>query len=206
MTPEASAAGRATFVGREYELSELHHGLAEASAGRGSLVCVVGEPGIGKTRLAAEIAGHACAREGVVLYGSCDDGLSAPAQPFAQALGAYVAACPVDELRVELGTRASDLTQLLPELAARLPGGVAEPAPAEPEIQRLRTLEAATALVNAAGEAAPALLVLDDLHWADELSLQLLRHLLRADAAAHLLVSLPIATPSPAARPCSPMS
>ena len=180
--------GGTAFAGREEELAELHAAWAGAVSGRRRGVLVSGEPGIGKTRLAAEIAGHARAREGVVLYGRCDDGLSAAAQPFAQALGTYVAACPVDELRVELGALASDLVQLLPELAARLPGGVAEPAAAEPEIQRLRTLEAATALLEAAGEAAPVLLVLDDLHWADDLSLLLLRHLLRADAAARMLV------------------
>ena len=180
--------GGTAFAGREEELAELRAAWADAVSGSRRGVLISGEPGIGKTRLAAEIAAHARAREGVVLYGRCDDGLSAAAQPFAQALGAYVAACPVDELRVELGARASDLVQLLPELAARLPGGVAEPAPAEPEIQRLRTLEAAAALLEAAGEAAPVLLVLDDLHWADDLSLLLLRHLLRADAAARLLV------------------
>ena len=140
--------GGTAFAGREEELAGLRAAWADAVSGSRRGVLISGEPGIGKTRLAAEIAAHARAREGVVLYGRCDDGLSAPAQPFAQALGAYVAACPVDELRVELGARASDLVQLLPELAARLPGGVAEPAPAEPEIQRLRTLEAAAALLE----------------------------------------------------------
>ena len=180
--------GGTAFAGREEELAGLRAAWADAVSGRRRGVLISGEPGIGKTRLAAEFAGLACAREGVVLYGRCDDGLSAPAQPFAQALGAYVAACPVDELRVELGARASDLVQLLPELAARLPGGVAEPAPAEPEVQRLRTLEAAAALLEAAGATAPVLVVLDDLHWADDLSLLLLRHVLRLDASVRLLV------------------
>ncbi len=121
------------------------------------------------------------------MYGRCEDGLSAAAQPFAQALGAYAAACPVDELRVQLGARASDLIPLLPELAERVPG-VAEPAPAAPDVERLRTLEAAAALLESAGAPAPVLLVLDDLHWADDLSLLLLRHLLRADATMRLLV------------------
>jgi DNA-binding SARP family transcriptional activator len=178
--------GGTAFAGREEELAELRAAWADAVSGSRRGILITGEPGIGKTRLAAEIAAHA--REGVVLYGRCDDGLSAPAQPFAQALGAYVEACPVDQLRVELGARAGDLTQLLPELAARLPGGIAEPAPAEPEIQRLRTLEATAALLEAAGETAPVLLVLDDLHWADDLSLLLLRHLLRAGTAARLLL------------------
>jgi tetratricopeptide (TPR) repeat protein len=199
--PSLVFEGGTAFAGREEELAGLRVAWADAVSGSRRGVLVSGEPGIGKTRLAAEIAAHARACEGVVLYGRCDDGLSAPAQPFAQALGAYTAACPIDQLRVELGARASDLVQLLPELAARLPGGVAEPAPAEPEIQRLRTLEAAAALLEAAGEAAPVLLVLDDLHWADDLSLLLLRHLLRADAAARLLVLATYRDTEPARSP-----
>jgi DNA-binding SARP family transcriptional activator len=181
------ADGGAAFVGREEELAALREAWADAVGGRRRGVFVSGEPGIGKTRLAAEVAGFAREQETVVLYGRSDDGLTAAAQPFAQALGAYAAACPVDELRVQLGARASDLILLLPELAARVPG-VAEPAPAEPDVERLRTLEAAAALLEAAGAAAPVLLVLDDLHWADDLSLLLLRHLLRADATMRLLV------------------
>jgi predicted ATPase len=144
-------------------------------------------PASGKTRLAAEVARHAREHGGLVLYGRCDDGPAAAAQPFAQALGAYAAACPGDELRVQLGGRASDLIPLLPELAARVPG-VAEPASAEPDVERLRTLDAVAALLEAAGEASTVLLVVDDLHWADDLSLMLLRRVLRADTGMRLLV------------------
>ena len=160
----------------------------DAVRGRRRGVFVSGEPGIGKTRLAAEVAGHAREREGVVLYGRCDDGLAAPAQPFAQALGAYAAACPVDELRVQLGARGERPGPAAARSSPRACPGVAEPAPAEPDVERLRMLDAAGALLEAAGEAAPVLLVLDDLHWADDLSLLLLRHLLRVDARVRLLV------------------
>jgi DNA-binding SARP family transcriptional activator len=179
--------GSPVFVGREQEVAGLRAAWDDAVRGRRRGVFVSGEPGIGKTRLAAEIARHAREGEGVVLYGRCDDGLAPAAQPFAQALGAYAAACPVDELRVELGGHGSELIPLIPNLAERVPG-LGEPAPAEPDVERLRMLDAAAALLEAAGAAAPLLLVLDDLHWADELSLVLLRHLLRADAGMRLLV------------------
>ena len=179
--------GSPVFVGREPELAGLRAAWDDAVRGRRRGVFVSGEPGIGKTRLAAEIARHAREREGVVLYGRCDDGLAPAAQPFAQALGAYAAACPVDELRVQLDGRGSELLALLPDLAERVPG-LGEPAPAEPDVERLRMLDAAGALLAAAGSAAPVLLVLDDMHWADELSLLLLRHVLRADAGMRLLV------------------
>ena len=195
--------GSPVFVGREPELAGLRAAWDDAVRGRRRGVFVSGEPGIGKTRLAAEIARDAREREGVVLYGRCDDGLAPAAQPFAQALGAYAAACPVDELRVQLDGRGSELLALLPDLAERVPG-LGEPAPAEPDVERLRMLNAAGALLAAAGSAAPVLLVLDDMHWADELSLLLLRHVLRADAGMRLLVLATYRDTEPSRSPLLP--
>jgi DNA-binding SARP family transcriptional activator len=187
LAPALAVEAATAFAGRAAALAALHEAWSDATDGRRRGVFVTGEPGIGKTRLAAELAAHARREGGVVLYGRCDDGPAAAAQPFAEALSAYAAACPLDELRVQLGPRAGDLLPVLPSLSARLPS-VAEPAPAAPEVERLRTLEATAALLEAAGAAAPVLLVLDDLHWADELSLLLLQHLLRADERMRVLV------------------
>ena len=179
--------GATAFAGRAAELDELRRAWDEVSAGRRRAILLCGEPGIGKTRLAAEVAAHAAGLGGVVLYGHADDGLAVAAQPFAEALSAYAAACPPDELRVQLGARAGELAPVLPALATSL-RGIAEPAPAAPEVERLRLLDATASLLAAAGSAAPVLLVLDDLHWADELSLLLLRHVLRADDRMRVLV------------------
>jgi len=185
---DALALDRApALAGREAELATLRDAWRDAGEGRRRCVFLSGEPGIGKTRLAAELAAHAQREGGVVLYGRCDDGPAAAAQPFAEALRAYAAACPRDELRVQLGAHASALTPVLPSLAALLPG-VPEPAPAAPEVERLRALEATAALLEAASATTAVLLVLDDLHWADELSLQLIQHVVRADGGARLLV------------------
>ena len=122
-----------------------------------------------------------------MLYGHADDGLAVPAQPFAEALSAYVGACPPDELagatgraRRRAGARAADARDLVAgnrRAGARRPRGRAA-----------AVIDATASLLAAAGSTAPVLLVLDDLHWADELSLLLLRHVLRADDRMRVLV------------------
>jgi DNA-binding SARP family transcriptional activator len=200
LAPALAVEGAPPFAGRERELDALRIAWRDATGGRRRGVLVSGEPGIGKTRLAAELAAEAAREGAAVLYGRCDEGLAAAAQPFAEALSAYAAACPRDELRVQLGARAADLAPLLPALRERLPG-LPEPAPAAPEVERLRTLEAASALLGAASAMTPLVLVLDDLHWADELSLLLVQHVLRTDEQARLLVLATYRDSEPARSP-----
>jgi DNA-binding SARP family transcriptional activator len=179
--PLRSPAG-VPFVGRALELARLRE-LWSQAAGAGRVVFVAGEAGIGKTRLAAELAGSVHADGALVLYGRCDEGLAVPYQPFVEALGRHVRAVGPDRVGAELGRVGSDLAWLLPELEV-----LGRPVGADPETERFRLFEAVAALVEAATREQPALLVLDDLHWAAGPTLLLLRHLIRADRPLRVLV------------------
>jgi predicted ATPase len=181
-------SSRGVFVGRESELAELYAGLDDAFAGRGRLFLLVGEPGIGKSRLAEELIAEARARGARVLVGRCWEAGGAPAYwPWVQSLRAYVREVEPTTLRDELGPAAVDLAQLLPELHELFPG-LGEPPSLEPESARFRLFEAATRLLTAASRARPLVLALDDLHAADEPSLLLLQFLARELGSSRLLV------------------
>jgi DNA-binding SARP family transcriptional activator len=176
------------FVGREAELGELGSGLEDAFAGRGRLFLLVGEPGIGKSRLTEEVVAQARNRGSRVLVGRCWEAGGAPAYwPWVQALRTYVRDADADALRRQLGAGASDLAQLLPELREVFPD-LGEPPALESESARFRLFEAATALLTQAAQTRPVVLVLDDLHAADEPSLLLLRFLARELGGSRLLV------------------
>ena len=97
---------RFVFVGRAAEMAMLDDSWRRSLAGTGNLVLVSGDPGVGKTRLVAELAGRVHAADGAaVLYGRCDEELGVPYQPFVDALRALVAGCPADELRDFVGAR-----------------------------------------------------------------------------------------------------
>jgi len=175
------------FVGRRPELERLTGAWKQALTGERTVVLVGGEPGIGKTRLMAEAARVVHPQGAVVLYGRCDEEPGLPYQPFAEALGRYVAACPAAELREQLGPLGGEVTRLVPGLPFRVPG-LDEPLRAEPETERYRLLEAVRDFMAGISRAAPVLLLLDDLHWAGKPVLLLLRHLLRAGNGSRLMV------------------
>jgi len=201
-------AGAATaakpFVGRCGDLAELREAFKQAIAGRGSLVLVAGEPGIGKTRLAEQLALDAAPQGAALLWGSAWEGGGAPPfwpwiqilrQLLRQGSGEHVGA-----LLDEGDPGMADVVRLLPELAGRIPDPDPDPGPeagkgdrlraasgvwgppAEqpltalpPEQARFRLFDAVARLLTRASETRPQLLVLDDLHWADVPSLLLLR-------------------------------
>ncbi|HVF79419.1 MAG TPA: AAA family ATPase [Solirubrobacteraceae bacterium] len=185
--PSAFLAPAREFVGRDEDLERLWGVYRQASSGTCRVAFLRGEAGIGKTRLATELALRAHAAGAVVLYGRCDEEPLLPHQPFVEALQHYVATCPVPELREQVSASSGELRRLVPELAQRLPD-LAQPMSGDPEGERYRLFEAVAALLRRVGESRPVVLVLDDLHWADKPTLLLLRHLTRHARSTALVV------------------
>jgi DNA-binding SARP family transcriptional activator len=184
----AAESSRGGFVGREPERAELIAGLDDAFACHGRLFLVVGEPGIGKSRLAEQLTEHARIRGARVLVGRCWEAGGAPAYwPWVQALRGYIRASEPEALGAQLGDAAADLAQLLPELARLFPR-LPEPPSLESEGARFRLFEGISSFLRNAAQVRPLVLVLDDLHAADEPSLLLLQFVAREIADSRLLV------------------
>jgi DNA-binding SARP family transcriptional activator len=177
--PPALRAPRAgPFVGRRAELTAIDACAALTRAGASHLLVITGEPGAGKTRLAAEWAGRAAGHGWTVLYGRCDRDDTTPFQPFAEALGALWAFDGEGDRRP-------------PPQAARGVGLASAITPHDTgdlHLARWRLFDAITEWVVTQAARAPLTLILDDLQWADASSLELLRHLARRAGQAALLV------------------
>ncbi len=184
--PLESLAG-GVFVGRERELERLRESVDGALAGRGSLQLLVGEPGIGKTRSAEELATYARVSGARVYWGRCREDEGAPAYwPWVQAVRSYARDADPVALAWQLGAGAAEVAQLIPEVAEKLD---VEPATGtDSEEARFRLFDSVTSLLLAAARDRPIVLVLDDLHWADEPSLLLLRFAARELASSGLLI------------------
>ena len=173
---ESTEVSRGVFVGREHEIAELGAALDDAFAGRGALVLLVGEPGIGKSRLAEELVRQARSRGARVLVGRCWEAGGAPAYwPWVQSLRAHIEQSDKDALRAELGGGAAEVAQIVPEVRDLLPD-LAEPS-LEEEGARFRLFDAVARFLRNVASKDPLVLVLDDLHAADEPSLLMLRFL-----------------------------
>jgi len=186
--PPAGERSHGLFVGRGRELSELVGGLDDAFAGRGRLVLLAGEPGIGKSRLADELIAHAGARGARVLVGRCWEAGGAPAYwPWVQSLRAYVRERDPVELRAELGNFAAEIAQLLPDVRQLMPD-LPELSSLEADGARFRLFDATAQFLRAASASRPLVIVLDDLHAADAPSLLLLQFLARELHSTRVLV------------------
>jgi eukaryotic-like serine/threonine-protein kinase len=168
-----------SFVGRREEMGQLQAALDNALSGRSSLMMIVGEPGIGKTRLAQEFAVYAGLRGAQVLAGHCYEGEAAvPYLPFVEAFRHYARSRPDDAVRQEMGQGAPEVATLISEVRQRFPDIPVSP-PLEGEAERHRLFQSVTEFLRNAASANPLVLLLDDLHWSDKPSLLLLQYLVR---------------------------
>jgi predicted ATPase len=177
------------FAGRERELAVLWERYLAADAGRASVVLVAGEPGIGKSRLLVKLVGQAEAAGAVVLRGGASEAAGMPPYlPFLEAVGGYIRAAEPERLREQIGAEAAVLATIFPEVELRL-GELPASYPLPVEQARLRLFEAVTGFLAAIAAGSPVVLVLDDLHWADAASLDLLVHVARRAGTARLLIA-----------------
>jgi DNA-binding SARP family transcriptional activator len=184
VTVRTGLGSAAPCLGRDREIALLLAHLDEAAAGRGRVVLLAGEAGIGKTRLLGELDALAEARGARVLSGRCVEGAGAlPFQPFAEALDTYF------EEGGELPTAecAAALAVLVPRWVrpqAAPPPGI----PLRPDEVRMRLLDGVVRFLVEIAVRAPVVVLLDDLHWGDAGTVALLRHVARGTRGRPVLL------------------
>ena len=174
------------LVGRAEELTSLEHLLDELDRGLPAAVELVGEPGIGKTRLLAELAARAELRGSLVLSGSASElERELPFSVFVHALDEYVESLDPDQLSTLNDDVQAELGHVFPALSC-LGAGRAVAL----QHERYRSHRAVRALLEQLAQTRPLVLVLDDFHWADPASIELLGALLRRPPSAAVLTAV----------------
>ncbi len=167
----------APFVGREAERRSLVDGMERALSGRGGVILVEGEPGIGKSRLVSEASDDAEWRGFDILWGTCLEGSSRPYGPLVEALDSGLTQLRAEQLAQQLdGVWLREVCRLVPRVARWFPDLPVTGSLPSGEARR-RIQEALARAFVALGKATPHILVLDDLQWADDETLQVMERL-----------------------------
>jgi eukaryotic-like serine/threonine-protein kinase len=188
ISTEKHQADRIPPIGRDAELKQLAQQLEEALAGRGSLVMIGGEPGIGKTHLASALLDAARLRGAFAVTGHCYEMEGSPPYvPFIEMMEQSARSVPLDTFRYALGDDAPEVAKLMPELRRMFPD--IPPALELPlEQQRRFLFNAYRECVARSARLTPVVALFEDLHWADEPTLLLLQHLAQAVAGMPMLM------------------
>ena len=177
-----------TFVGRAQELAQGRAAVDEAFSVHVGLLLLTGERGIGKTRLADEIGTYASLRGATVLWGSSYPAEGAPPYwPWVQALRGYVRGREPDRLRSELGSAGPEVAKVVSEIRERLPD-LPQPTPGDPAEERFRLFDAVGSFLRNASAAQPLVIVLDNIHFADQPTVLLMQFLMQEVGEARLLM------------------
>ena len=173
------------FIGRHEEMASLASLMRRAQAREPAFVLIGGEAGVGKTRLVRELAAQASDAGFLVLTGQCielgAEGL--PLAPLVDALRMLARTTPPEALAGVLGPARAGLARLLPELAPEAAGR-----PAGEDIQKAQLLELVLGLLDRLSESQPVMFCVEDLHWADQSTLDLTAFLARSLRGARVLL------------------
>ncbi len=179
------AAGEETIVGRDVELAELDAALARLAEKRTGILGISGDPGIGKTRLLRELRARAVAAEHLVLVGSASEfERDLPFSAFVDALDPFLATIDADRLRKMGVAHHRELAAIFPSLA-----DLTEEEASDAVVERHRAHRAISGLLTGLGATRGLVLLIDDLHWADEATLELLRALVRRPPEGAVLIA-----------------
>ena len=175
----------AHFVGRFSERKVLDDALAAADKSERRVVLVSGEAGMGKTRLLSDFARDAQAGGAVVLYGRCEEGLAVPYRPWVELLAHLVEHAGSTDLAAAPDTDLAELSRLVPGLRSRV---ATLAAPSGSIADKYLLFGAVARLVTGIAGDRTVVVVLDDLHWADQESLHLLQHVVSSWTRCPVLV------------------
>ncbi|MGH7761786.1 MAG: ATPase, T2SS/T4P/T4SS family [Candidatus Dormibacteraceae bacterium] len=185
-TPRTLPSGDG-FVGREQERLDIRMLMDRAITGSGGMLFITGAPGIGASRLASEMAVEAAAKGWLVLSGRNVERDGAPYAPFREILATAVAGGTSKPLQDAAGSNGPLLSQLVPSLRQKVRGMAAH---GDVSIDKLRerTFRAIYDFLTGVQAKRPLLMVLDDLQWADEATVLLLRDLAERVGSSHMVV------------------
>ncbi|MDQ3962512.1 MAG: AAA family ATPase [Actinomycetota bacterium] len=168
---------RTPFVGREAERADLVSFLDGLAQGHGGVVVIGGEPGVGKTRLTEEIADDARKRECRVLVGRCYESEAAPPYiPFVEIIESAMREVAPETLRLALGDAAGEIAKIVPRLRTMF-DDIPPPLELPPDQERRYLFNSLWEFIERAASARPLVLILDDVHWADESTLLAAEHI-----------------------------
>jgi class 3 adenylate cyclase len=173
------------LVGRADQLEALEDALLASNRGEGQVVVLAGEAGMGKSRLADELRAVAQRAGTIVMEGSCSEAeLALPYLPFLEAIGNYLSIADLDELRQRLGPFRRELAQLFPQVDPEAGHGDS----GDPTQGRLRLFEALIALLRIPADEHGVLLIIEDIHWADASTRELLDYMTRRLRTTRIMV------------------
>src|SRR6266852_5152475 len=175
------------LIGRTAELAAFHLLIDQGKSGRGQVALLSGEAGIGKSRLVAEAKVAAAAQGFLLLQGNCfQPDISSPYAPLLDLLRSSAARQLAAAVTSELAPFARELHQLLPDVVP-LPPDRVPMSSSDPEQEKHRLFAALTQFFTGQATKQPVLLIIEDIHWSDDASLEFLYYLARRCSAHPLL-------------------